>query len=72
MKKFLKYERTFYIFIKMYDQIEQTFNQICGEIQTQMEIIVDIRRLEVTKSWYESLYYVTRPSNDVNVCTLGD
>ena len=30
--------------------------------QTQMEIIVDIRRREVTKSLCESRHYVTRPS----------
>ena len=29
-----------------------------------MEIIVKIRRREVTKSWDESLNYVTRPPND--------
>ena len=32
-----------------------------------MEIIVDIRRRKVTKSWCESWHYVTRPSNDVNI-----
>ena len=33
-----------------------------------MEIIINIRRREVTKSWDESLNYVTRPPNDVNIC----
>ena len=37
------------------------------EIQTQKEIIVDIRRREVTRSWY----YVTQPSNDVNMVGLS-
>ena len=48
--------RSFDIFIKFYDQMEQIFNirwNFC-ETQTQMEIIVDIRRREVTKLWCDS------------------
>ena len=33
-----------------------------------MEIIEDIGRHEVTKSWCESSYYVTGPPNYVNIC----
>ena len=54
--------------MKLYDQIEQLFNTAVKLKQTQMEITIDVRRREVTKSWCEGLYYVTRPSNDVNIC----
>ena len=30
-----------------------------------MEIMVDNRRHEIKKLWYESRYYATRPSDDV-------
>ena len=30
-----------------------------------MEIVVDNRRHEIKKLWYESRYYATRPSGDV-------
>lgn len=38
-----------------------------SDTQTQMEITMDIMRRKVTKARNWSLYYVTSPSNDINI-----
>ena len=68
----MKHEGSFGILIKLYDQIEKIVN-------TAVKVLWDpnadgnyrdIRRRKVTKSLSESWHYDTRPSNDVNICSV--